>query len=133
MAQATPADPRDTVGAVLEQLNGRHIVLVQQATLVLLATLLGLSGLVATVSLLAGPVCFGLYTGTLARSLLPLLAGAILLLCLLRPAGAAREAWLVRRDPLLSANRQTVGFTALEDRATQRLQADLAQALAPGP
>jgi hypothetical protein len=131
MAQASPADPRDAVGAVLEQLNERHIAMVQRATLGLMAALLGLGGLVATVSLLAGPVCFGLYTGTLARSLLPLLAGAILLLGLLRPVGAAREAWLVRHDPLFGASRQTVGLTAVEDRATQRLKAELAEALTP--
>jgi hypothetical protein len=127
----SPAYPDDAFSALASILDDLELAKVQQAMLPAVAALLGVSSLVAAGSLLAGPSRFGLYTGTLARSLLPLLAGAILLLCLLRPAGAARESWLVRHDPLRGATATSVGLTALEDRMVQRLQADLAQALVP--
>jgi hypothetical protein len=122
-----------TLVGLLRTLSDAHMgpeLCVQMSLALGGAVVLGFVGVIAAMRLLLGQRQYGLYLGTLARSMLPLLAGAVLLLSLLRPVGAAREAWLVQHDPLLGANRVTVGLTAIEDRATKRLQTELAAALA---
>ena len=70
---------------------------------------------------------YGLYYGTLARSLAPVYAGAILLLTLLvQPCLLYSEAYWLRHDPLvfgyLASNHARVGCSVLEAQACDRLE-----------
>jgi hypothetical protein len=71
---------------------------------------------------------YGLYYGTLARSLMPVYACAVIfigIICL--PWLQKEESALLKKDPLFSSNPH--GFTVLEGNLTLRLQSELAEAL----
>tara|TARA_B110000438_G_scaffold1566_2_gene1548 strand:- start:67 stop:1977 length:1911 start_codon:yes stop_codon:yes gene_type:complete len=71
---------------------------------------------------------YGLYYGTLARSLMPVYACAVIfigIICL--PWLQKEESALLKKDPLFSSNPH--GFTVLEGNLTLRLQSELADAL----
>jgi hypothetical protein len=66
---------------------------------------------------------YALYYGTAARSVMPALAVAILLLGgVVMPWLAREEARLVRSDPLLAQSDRAVGFTVVESRLVNRLR-----------
>ena len=78
---------------------------------------------------LAGNPKFGLFHGSSARTLLPLLAlGVILLSGLAKPYLTQSERYLVRNDPLVQINNTVGGFTAVETQLVQRLTAEIRQA-----
>ncbi len=80
---------------------------------------------------LFGSACFGLYRGTVARSLIPYLALAIVLVTLLtNPYLSTQERHLIRTDPLMapSSSRMSAGFTAVETRITERLRTEMLNA-----
>ena len=71
---------------------------------------------------------YGLFYGTLARSLMPVYACAVIfigIICL--PWLQKEESALLKKDPLFSSNPH--GFTVLEGNLTLRLQSELAEAL----
>ena len=79
--------------------------------------------------LLPGTLATGFRTGTVARSLIPVFASAIILFSLLtRPYLDHRETWLVQNDPLMRMDAGKPGFTAVEVRVTERLQKAVAEA-----
>ncbi len=74
---------------------------------------------------------FGLYRGTVARSLIPHLAMAMVLITLLtNPYLRATEARLVSGDPLMSISetKTCAGFTVIERRVTERLRTEMLKA-----
>lgn len=80
---------------------------------------------------LFGSSRYGLYRGTVARSLIPFLALAIVLITLLTtPYLRATEFRLIRTDPLMAipSGRTSVGFTAIESRLTERLRSEMLHA-----
>ena len=71
---------------------------------------------------------YGLYYGTLARSLMPVYACAIILIAVIGlPWLQKEESALLKQDPLFDSNPH--GFTVLEGNLTKRLQSELAEAL----
>lgn len=67
-----------------------------------------------------------LFVGTVARSVLPILATVILLLTLLvQPWLAREETRLIQSDPLLSQGPRVAGFTAVETRLVDRLKKEM--------
>ena len=71
---------------------------------------------------------YGLYYGTLARSLMPVYACAIILIGLIGlPWLQKEERALLKKDPLFDSNPH--GFTVLEGNLTKRLQSELAAAM----
>ncbi|MFA5203652.1 MAG: hypothetical protein WC708_04525 [Lentisphaeria bacterium] len=99
----------------------KNLELVLTPSLVALAGL----GLAALGTLLAGLVgrrAFGLYYGSLARTLIPFLALGVIALSLLgKPYLTVTEHALVRRDPLIHIAPNGDGITSTETRLTQRL------------
>jgi hypothetical protein len=99
-----------------------------------LLTLAGVAGLAAVIVLcryLFGSARFGLYRGTVARSLIPHLALAIVLVTLLSsPYLRTEETHLVRTDPLMAPSSTTVsaGFTSIESRVVERLRTEMLNA-----
>ena len=79
--------------------------------------------------LLPGTLAGGLRTGTVARSLIPVFAAAIILFSLLtRPYLDHRETWLVQNDAVMRMDVENPSFTAVELRVTERLQRAVAEA-----
>lgn len=71
---------------------------------------------------------YGLYYGTLARSLMPVYACAIILIAVIGlPWLQKEESALLNKDPLFDSNPH--GFTVLEGNLTKRLQSELAAAM----
>ena len=71
---------------------------------------------------------YGLYYGTLARSLMPIYACAIILIGVIGlPWLQKEESALLKKDPLFDSNPH--GFTVLEGNLTKRLQSELAAAM----
>ena len=71
---------------------------------------------------------YGLYYGTLARSLMPVYACAIILITVIGlPWLQKEESALLKKDPLFDSNPH--GFTVLEGNLTKRLQSELAAAM----
>ena len=71
---------------------------------------------------------YGLYYGTLARSLMPVYACAIILIAVIGlPWLQKEERALLNKDPLFDSNPH--GFTVLEGNLTKRLQSELAAAM----
>ena len=71
---------------------------------------------------------YGLYYGTLARSLMPVYACAVILIGVIGlPWLQKEESALLKKDPLFDSS--PYGFTVLEGNITLRLQAELAEAL----
>ena len=71
---------------------------------------------------------YGLYYGTLARSLMPVYACAIILIAAIGlPWLQKEESALLNKDPLFDSNPH--GFTVLEGNLTKRLQSELAAAM----
>ena len=71
---------------------------------------------------------YGLYYGTLARSLMPVYACAIILIAVIGlPWLQKEESALLKQDPLFDSNPH--GFTVLEGNLTKRLQSELAAAM----
>ncbi len=96
-----------------------------------LGLVVGITGCVVFFRYLCGSARYGLYRGTVARSIIPHLAMAVVLVTLLTyPYLRAMERHLVRTDPLMStaSNRFATGFTAVEARATERLRAEMLKA-----
>ena len=82
-----------------------------------------------TLGLLPGTLAGALRAGTVARSLIPVFASAIILFSFLtRPYLDHRETWLVQNDPLMRMDAESPGFTAVELRVTERLQKAVAEA-----
>ena len=80
---------------------------------------------------LFGSTRFGLYRGTVARSLIPHLAMAMVLVTVLtNPYLRAAEARLVSGDPLMSISETKIctGFTVIERRVTERLRTEMLNA-----
>ena len=71
---------------------------------------------------------YGLYYGTLARSLMPVYACAIILIGVIGlPWLQKEESALLKKDPLFDSNPH--GFTVLEGNLTKRLQSELAASM----
>ena len=71
---------------------------------------------------------YGLFYGTLARSLMPVYACAIILIAVIGlPWLQKEESALLKKDPLFDSNPH--GFTVLEGNLTKRLQSELAAAM----
>jgi len=71
---------------------------------------------------------YGLYYGTLARSLMPVYACAVILIGVIGlPWLQKEESALLKQDPLFDSNPH--GFTVLEGNLTKRLQSELAAAM----
>jgi hypothetical protein len=77
-----------------------------------------------------GQAEYGLYFGTLGRSLVPVYASAIILVGLLTyPYLSQVETHLVREDPLIRVH-PDAGFTSVEAQLSERLQTEVAEAAA---
>jgi hypothetical protein len=84
----------------------------------------------ALLLLLANPK-HGLYAGSVARSLIPLFAAAMILLCVsTRPWLLRAERRYIETDTLLMVGPNDIGFSRLENRLTARLQQAVAAAAA---
>lgn len=77
--------------------------------------------------LLFGKKTLGQYYGTVARSLIPVFAGAVILVVLLtNPYLSCEETRLVQTDPVLAVgNKEYLGFTKLEADLVQRLKKEI--------
>ena len=92
---------------------------------------LACGALVALVRALFPRPCHGAYYGTLGRSLVPILAMAVVLIGLLTgPYLARRETFLVQNDPLFGVSPDEPGFTRVENRLAERLRRETAAAAA---
>ncbi len=113
-----PADP-----------EGPFVPGVAAAVAALVFLLLGC--VTAALRLLLAPRQVGLYCGTVARSLIPTFAGALLLLCLTaRPWLLCRERFLLAQDRIFLADSENPGFTRIENRVTERLRSAVESAAA---
>ena len=96
--------------------------------------LLGLAvsgALVGVARYLAGKRGYGLYCGTVARSLVPVFAAAAIVLGIVAaPVLERSETRFVRAGNALSADAETLSFTRLEALVVQRLKARIAEAAA---
>jgi hypothetical protein len=96
------------------------------AALVLMGT-----GLAAALLLLLAPAKHGLYCGTVARSLIPLFAAAMILISITtRPWLLHAERRLIAADTVLMVGPHDIGFSRLENLVTERLQKAVAEAAA---
>ena len=80
--------------------------------------------------LLTGWERFGDFKATVARSLVPVFAAVVLITSVaVHPYLAAREAALVRTDPVLAVTPESMGFTRIEARLVKRLKTESLNAL----
>ncbi|MBN2449776.1 MAG: hypothetical protein JXR77_05265 [Lentisphaeria bacterium] len=99
---------------------------------VLLGVFLVLTAIVTFARFLAGSPRYGLYWGSVARSLIPGFAAAVLTLCLLaRPTLLHSERHCLATDPILGTMTDggTAGFTQVETRVVNRFREQVSQAI----
>ncbi len=91
---------------------------------------LGLTACVAFFRYLLGSARFGLYRGTVARSLIPYLAlSMVLIAALTNPYLRGTEARLVHIDPLMPpVSRTSAGFSVVESRLVEHLRTEMLKA-----
>lgn len=95
------------------------------------ALVLVLTAAVAALRLLLAPRAAGLSCGTVARSLIPIFAAAVILLSAIgRPALRQAERVNLAADTLMLTPPGEVGFSPVENRLTERLQKAVAAAAA---
>ena len=87
---------------------------------------LAIGALIAFIQGIAGRKEYGLFYGTVFRSMIPLLAGALIVLSLIsRPALRYEEAKYIRQDTFFNPSSTLPGGLSLETRATDQFRADL--------
>ena len=95
------------------------------------ALILVVTALAAALFLLLANARHGLYCGTVARSLIPLFAAGVIVLCLsARPALLQAERRCIAADTILLTAPDEVGFSRIETKLTARLQKAVADAAA---
>ena len=68
----------------------------------------------------------GLFRGSVARSLIPVFAGVVVLLGVTAaPYLKSDEQWLIERDPMFTSIERGEGFTTLETRLVNRLRQEV--------
>jgi hypothetical protein len=105
----------------------------EPALFILIITLLVLfiTASVAALFLLLARAEHGLYSGTVARSLIPLFAAAVMVLSITtRPLLLRAEQRCLAADTILLPGPHEIGFSRIENRVTERLQKAVAAAAA---